>query len=477
MIMNMNEKGRQTKLLAAIAILAMVVCVFAIAIPADAEGNTYAPTVPTGDNVVIVDDVSKLANFEASKDYVINEGADLTINSSISVNKDVEIYLNGGTITFANGGSLSLTGETNGATLYVISGSITGATSETTGAPVSAGNLTVDTDSAIKFYGGSLQIDGVNLIGTNGMLNASNGELQLSIDSTDFGMKYNVLKGTVAIDGSKGYGGIWKNDSMTVASGATLSVVGNLSVSSAEFTNNGSVIVSSGSAIDLAKNATSGKITFGNGASFDGNITTSYGGGTKTAEISVSELKTTVANFTIEVDTTGYPAIADVAVTGDISVVSGYASVSATTSVAGALNGFHYGGKLGSLSAIGAVGTDNKLAGAVTAYGDVSAGTVVVTNSEALTIAAESTFTGTVNAVDADGKVVASISGPMLKLNGTLTRLNTKMEHFTEGLEKFQGRYKDHLKEQGEINEKHQAELDNHEHRITVLEEKGRRNG
>ena len=73
--------------------------------------------------------------------------------------------------------------------------------------------------------------------------------------------------------------------------------------------------------------------------------------------------------------------------------------------------------------------------------------------------------------------LIASISGPMLKLNGTLTRLNTKMESFTDGLEKFQGRYKDQLKDQGAINEKHQAELDNHEHRITVLEEKGRRDG
>ena len=70
--------------------------------------------------------------------------------------------------------------------------------------------------------------------------------------------------------------------------------------------------------------------------------------------------------------------------------------------------------------------------------------------------------------------LIASISGPMIKLNGTLTRLNTKMEHFTEGLEKFQGRYKDHLKEQGEINTKYQNELDDHEHRITVLEAKER---
>ena len=41
MIMNMNEKGRQTKLLAAIAVLAMAVCVIAVALPSDAEGTAY----------------------------------------------------------------------------------------------------------------------------------------------------------------------------------------------------------------------------------------------------------------------------------------------------------------------------------------------------------------------------------------------------------------------------------------------------
>lgn len=73
--------------------------------------------------------------------------------------------------------------------------------------------------------------------------------------------------------------------------------------------------------------------------------------------------------------------------------------------------------------------------------------------------------------------LIASISGPMLKLNGTLTRLNTKMENFTEGLEKFQGRYKEHLKDQGEINEKHDRQLVDHERRITVLETKELRDG
>ena len=35
MIMNMNEKGRQTKLLAAIAVLAMVVCALAVVMPSE----------------------------------------------------------------------------------------------------------------------------------------------------------------------------------------------------------------------------------------------------------------------------------------------------------------------------------------------------------------------------------------------------------------------------------------------------------
>lgn len=44
---------------------------------------------------------------------------------------------------------------------------------------------------------------------------------------------------------------------------------------------------------------------------------------------------------------------------------------------------------------------------------------------------------------------------------------------FTE-TPKFQGRYRDHLKEQGKINIKYQEAIDDHEHRITVLEAKER---
>ena len=46
MIMNMNEKGRQTKLLAAIAVLAMVVCAFAVVMPSENVSGDAASTTP-----------------------------------------------------------------------------------------------------------------------------------------------------------------------------------------------------------------------------------------------------------------------------------------------------------------------------------------------------------------------------------------------------------------------------------------------
>ena len=49
MIANVNEKGRQTKLLAAIAVLAMVVCAFAVVMPSeDVSGMSEPVTSETG---------------------------------------------------------------------------------------------------------------------------------------------------------------------------------------------------------------------------------------------------------------------------------------------------------------------------------------------------------------------------------------------------------------------------------------------
>lgn len=66
--------------------------------------------------------------------------------------------------------------------------------------------------------------------------------------------------------------------------------------------------------------------------------------------------------------------------------------------------------------------------------------------------------------------LIASVSGPMLKLNSTITKLTTKMDDFGSGLEHFQGRYKEHLKNQDGINRQTEKKLDDHEIRITVIE-------
>lgn len=54
MIMNMNEKGRQTKLLAAIAVLAMVVCVFAVVIPSEVQAVDVESVPSVGNGVDII---------------------------------------------------------------------------------------------------------------------------------------------------------------------------------------------------------------------------------------------------------------------------------------------------------------------------------------------------------------------------------------------------------------------------------------
>ena len=54
MIMNMNEKGRQTKLLAAVAVLAMVVCALAIVMPSNVSGEEI-PVAADGDIQAAID--------------------------------------------------------------------------------------------------------------------------------------------------------------------------------------------------------------------------------------------------------------------------------------------------------------------------------------------------------------------------------------------------------------------------------------
>ena len=123
MIMNMNEKGRQTKLLAAIAIIAMVVCAFAVVMPSnDVQG------LPSGiaDNVddsngnleITSENVKDYANGIYNTDskqaltITISEGVELVIEAT-----NFGIYANGN-IVINGPGTLSVTVTGQLATTY-----------------------------------------------------------------------------------------------------------------------------------------------------------------------------------------------------------------------------------------------------------------------------------------------------------------------------------------------------------------------
>ena len=402
MIMNMNEKGRQTKLLAAIAVFAMVACAFAVvSVSDDADGIT-TPTA-TGE---VIDNLSKATGSNGVvTPYQITGTVDVTSDTTVAGTGAVTIYINGGTLNLTSG-KLTFTNETN---IVVLSGTvnITGISSD------DFTNLTVTA------YGGTIMMGTERLVGgSNALFDVTDGKLDIAVSSTG-GLSYTVSEGTVAIDASKAtdHNGIWAKDTLVIGNNsgakATLEVVSNLpSVVAIDIKATGALNIASGASVDLRGAAGEIKATIG--SVINGQVITSYNdnGTRKTTSTVQFDEVTAGASFSIKFDD-NYAAISGAATGGDITVSAGYAKISDISNLAGVINGFYdaTGATFGTLSAISAI-TDGELSKSVTAYGDVSAGTVSVTDTNKLTLAAGSTFTGTVNTIGADDAVVASVSGP-----------------------------------------------------------------
>ena len=107
---NMNEKGRQTKLLAAIAILAMVVCVFAMVVPsvdaADTTGDVETDEGATPTYVAKIGDQSYESIADAinaaTEDDIITLIADVNGPVVIPAEKTITIDLAGYSISYDN---------------------------------------------------------------------------------------------------------------------------------------------------------------------------------------------------------------------------------------------------------------------------------------------------------------------------------------------------------------------------------------
>ena len=114
MIANMNEKGRQTKLLAAIAVLAMVVCALAVVMPS--ENTTAVPVTPEDDE----------APFGTGAGYTYADGV-YTVTGAMSVDIS-DAGMNLGTpsaplnirFDIKSGGSVEFTNDANDVrTVYI----------------------------------------------------------------------------------------------------------------------------------------------------------------------------------------------------------------------------------------------------------------------------------------------------------------------------------------------------------------------
>ena len=155
MIANVNEKERQTKLLAAIAVLAMVVCAFAVVMPSeDVSGTTVTNDTQTN----VVEWTSDIEAISANSSYYI--AADVATETN-----PAEITITTGTVTiYAGTGAVIEITPASGATFNLY---IANSWTETTAATSSAAAIgTVDyiADSDVAFAGASTTVYNVTVL-------------------------------------------------------------------------------------------------------------------------------------------------------------------------------------------------------------------------------------------------------------------------------------------------------------------------
>ena len=172
----MNEKGRQTKLLAAIAIIAMVVCAIAVVMP---SGQVDAVDDSTPANEARIGDTAYLT-FEAAVDAAV-DGDTIEILADVTVEDCVEIF--GKTITIElNNHTIHTTSETSGMLINVDQESdvtINGPGTLSNTCVVANGVLTVNAGSSLEINNAIIDGKGYGIY-VEGYLTAdrySNGEL------------------------------------------------------------------------------------------------------------------------------------------------------------------------------------------------------------------------------------------------------------------------------------------------------------
>ena len=192
MIMNMNEKGRQTKLLAAIAVLVMVVCALAVVMPSDnvdaVSTENIPATAPFGEENGIFEYDDGV--YTVSSDYTVDVAATGMSLGTSSSPLDIRFEIaEGATLTFINSG-------TTAKTVYISN--------------IYSGTGNGSAPEKSVFYGGSGTYGEIGAEGYGTLAVDGNVELALNMDVTN--------------DGTAAHNHVLYDVNVALTNGATLTV-------------------------------------------------------------------------------------------------------------------------------------------------------------------------------------------------------------------------------------------------------------
>ena len=417
-IMNKTNNGK--RLMAAVAVLALIACAFVAIMPASEQVNG-APvadiTVPS--TATAMDSVDDLATTTA--DYVIS--SPITLDKNVTIATGVNVYITtGGSLTVPAGFTLTVTG-----TLSVTDGGVFTFNASEDGYNVaiteSTGKISIDETGVANITGTGAG----TFIGPNGIFVIGDGQIDVAYSkATDesLGMAITVT-GTAAV--AKDFG-IYSADKLTVRSDAVLTVNSKLKISGT-LTNSGSIAVGANGQIEVDSTSVNSVTSAASLADTTATKTFFYGtpqnvtlksgqtysitsgSAVVTVGTNVVSLGNIDSETAITVTTSNGTAMSIAGgvatATGTVAMTSGTATVTAAN-LGSVLDGYVTSTTFGkSLTDIGAAdaATPTKLKAVVTVYGDKSTD-IVLDGTNYITVADGSSITGTVSYSDGTNNTI-----------------------------------------------------------------------
>ena len=222
----------KSKLLAAVAVLAMVVCVFAVAMPSedvDAEVTTPGDATSVTYEQMQAWTSSTTGNFKLSGEVELKEKTTLTIPKGVSLYTETktldasaaQLIVNGQLYVNGTGGTLIIGGTQDANCIFY-------------------GKVVVDENGTVKIKNST--IGEITYVGANGVANVTSGTIEI-VENEVIGFTVTLVKGsTMELSGQTS---LWQTDSLVVEESANLNVKSDVTMRGT-VTNNGAITVDTG---------------------------------------------------------------------------------------------------------------------------------------------------------------------------------------------------------------------------------------